>query len=352
MVTTYRNEGSMANNTHFHQIPHFCCVHRSSVPVHRRVPPLQKCIPYSSHSVHPSNSLPATALSDYLSVIIFDSLPIALSPSLSSSSQSTFCYVLVFLLGAFISSTCGVSHSNLKISSSSFVQEIQLALLSYLLVQVLYYLFRVEPFTTLTIQLQCDIFGTWNQVLEDMSDLKELNSSTFIIYKNDLIKFQSFFYLSEILTNENSIDFGTTQLGQNIEAILANNVFFYITFERTIDIDKIYDPVQQRATQDQIAYFGQTPSQLLIVPHLRKKPLADVLHLQENSSWKRFLEGEITLKVETGEMISAEVVEELKLDTLFKDITDAARFVVSINKDLNIKDMNAESYSEAQKRWK
>lgn len=38
--------------------------------------------------------------------------------------------------------------------------------------------------------------------------------------------------------------------------------------------------VQQRATQDQIAYFGQTPSQLLTVPHLKKKPLADVLHLQ------------------------------------------------------------------------
>ncbi|XP_028944164.1 uncharacterized protein [Malus domestica] len=38
--------------------------------------------------------------------------------------------------------------------------------------------------------------------------------------------------------------------------------------------------VQQRATQDQIAYFGQTPSQLLTFPHLKRLPLADVLHLQ------------------------------------------------------------------------
>lgn len=38
--------------------------------------------------------------------------------------------------------------------------------------------------------------------------------------------------------------------------------------------------MQQRATQDQIAYFGQTPSQLLTVPHLKKLPLADVLRLQ------------------------------------------------------------------------
>ena len=56
---------------------------------------------------------------------------------------------------------------------------------NYLLLQVLYYLVRVEPFTTLAIQLQggkfdhadrmfSDIFATWNGVLEDMSDVKEL----------------------------------------------------------------------------------------------------------------------------------------------------------------------------------
>ncbi|KAJ9171294.1 hypothetical protein P3X46_014682 [Hevea brasiliensis] len=189
---------------------------------------------------------------------------------------------------------------------------------------VLYYLVRVEPYTTLSIKLQggkfdhadrmfSDISATWNGVLEDMSDVKEL--------------VPELFYLPEILTNENSVDFGMTQLGEKLnsvklppwaenpvdfihkhrmalesehvsehlhewidlifgykqrgkEAILANNVFFYITYEGTVDIDKISDPVQQRATQDQIAYFGQTPSQLLTVPHLKKKPLADVLHLQ------------------------------------------------------------------------
>ncbi|CAL9068126.1 unnamed protein product [Musa banksii] len=189
---------------------------------------------------------------------------------------------------------------------------------------VLYYLVRVEPFTTLSIQLQggkfdhadrmfSDISGTWDGVLEDMSDVKEL--------------VPEMFYLPEVLVNVNSIDFGTTQLGGKLdsvklppwadspvdfihkhhmalesehvsshlhewidlifgykqrgnEAVEANNVFFYITYEGTIDIDKIEDPVQRRATQDQIAYFGQTPSQLLTVPHLKKRPLADVLHLQ------------------------------------------------------------------------
>ena len=30
------------------------------------------------------------------------------------------------------------------------------------------------------------------------------------------------------------------------EAIMANNVFFYITYEGTVDIDKITDPVSSR----------------------------------------------------------------------------------------------------------
>jgi hypothetical protein len=51
--------------------------------------------------------------------------------------------------------------------------------------QVLYYLVRIEPYSTLAIQLQggkfdhadrmfSDIASTWNGVCEDMSDVKEL----------------------------------------------------------------------------------------------------------------------------------------------------------------------------------
>ncbi|KAG4132604.1 hypothetical protein ERO13_D08G042866v2 [Gossypium hirsutum] len=189
---------------------------------------------------------------------------------------------------------------------------------------VLYYLVRIEPFTTLSIQLQgrnfnhsdrifSDVAATWNRVLEDMSDVKEL--------------VPELFYLPEMLTNEYSINFGTTQVGRNLdsvklppwtqtpvdfihkhrmalesehvsahlnewidlifgykqrgrEAILSNNMFLYITYEGTVDINKISDPVQQCATQNKIAYFGQTPSQLLTVPHMKKMPLSEVLHLQ------------------------------------------------------------------------
>ncbi|CAL9245584.1 unnamed protein product [Arabidopsis halleri] len=181
---------------------------------------------------------------------------------------------------------------------------------------VLHYLARVEPFTTLSIQLQgrkfdradqifSDIAATWKGVLQDMNNVKEL--------------VPELFYLPEVLTNENLVEnldsvklppwakspidfvhkqrmalesehvsahlhewidliFGYKQRGK--EATLANNVFFYTTYEGTVDIDKITDPVQQRATQDQIVNFGQTPSQLWTVPHIKRMPLKDVLHMQ------------------------------------------------------------------------
>lgn len=189
---------------------------------------------------------------------------------------------------------------------------------------VLYYLVRTEPFTTLSIQLQGgkfdhadrmfgDIGATWNGVLEDMSDVKEL--------------VPELFYLPEILINTNDINLGKTQLGEKLgdvklppwatnpvdfiqkhraalespfvsahlhewvdlifgykqkgkEAVASNNVFFYMTYEGAVDIDKIVDPVLRKATQDQIKYFGQTPSQLLVAPHTKRMPLEEVLHLQ------------------------------------------------------------------------
>ncbi|XVF07938.1 hypothetical protein REPUB_Repub06bG0182200 [Reevesia pubescens] len=125
-----------------------------------------------------------------------------------------------------------------------------------------------------------DVAATWNGVFEEMSDMEELVSELF--------------YLPEMLTKENSIDFGTTQLGGKLdsvklpswaqnpvdfihkhrmalesehvsahlhewidlifgykqrgkEAILANNMFFYITYEGIVDIDKISDPVSTTA---------------------------------------------------------------------------------------------------------
>lgn len=74
-----------------------------------------------------------------------------------------------------------------------------------LLLQVLYYLVRVEPFTTLSIQLQggkfdhadrmfSDIAATWNGVLEDMSDVKELVCVWTSLWRDHFYSFTLFFF--------------------------------------------------------------------------------------------------------------------------------------------------------------
>ncbi|KAJ0254910.1 BEACH domain-containing protein C1 [Hirschfeldia incana] len=180
---------------------------------------------------------------------------------------------------------------------------------------VLHYLARLEPFTSLSVQLHggkfdradrmfSDIAATWKGVLHDMENVNEL--------------VPELFYLPEVLTNDNHTKLGTVNLPpwaktpvdfvhkqrmalesdhvsahlhewidlifgykqRGKEAIMSTNVFFYTTYEGTVDIDKIKDPVQQRDTQDNIAYLGQTPSQLLTVPHVKRMPLKDVLHMQ------------------------------------------------------------------------
>ncbi|BBN15012.1 hypothetical protein MPTK1_6g16270 [Marchantia polymorpha subsp. ruderalis] len=189
---------------------------------------------------------------------------------------------------------------------------------------VLYYLVRMEPFSTLSIDIQggkfdhadrmfFDMSSTWNGVLEDMSDVKEL--------------VPELFYMPEILVNKNEVYLGKTQKGEVLgnvklppwaandvdfvqkhraaleseyvsanlhkwidlifgykqrgkDAVASTNVFFYMTYEGAVDIDKITDPILRKATQDQITYFGQTPSQLLTTPHIKRMALEEVLHLQ------------------------------------------------------------------------
>ena len=184
---------------------------------------------------------------------------------------------------------------------------------------VLYYLLRIDPFTTLAYELQGGKFdhadrlfhsvaSTWKSCYNDMSDVKEL--------------IPEFFYLPEMFKNVNNIDFGVNQKGEKVhDAVLppwakspedfvekqrealesefvsknlhhwvdlifgykqrgkaaesACNVFYYMTYEGAVDVEGIKDPLLLKATQDQIACFGQTPSQLLTVPHPGRQRAAD-----------------------------------------------------------------------------
>ncbi|KAJ6233320.1 beige/beach-related [Anaeramoeba flamelloides] len=179
---------------------------------------------------------------------------------------------------------------------------------------VLYYLVRMEPFTSLGIKLQGGKFDrsdrmfhsipeTFNNCLTNPSDVKEL--------------IPEFFYLSEFLENNNNFDLGRKQNNEKLnniilppwaktpeefirinrlaleseyvsehlhewidlifgykqtgeEAIKSVNVFYYLTYENAVDIDKITDPMERKSIEDQIENFGQTPSQLFIKHHPKR----------------------------------------------------------------------------------
>ncbi|KAJ3447163.1 beige/beach-related [Anaeramoeba flamelloides] len=186
---------------------------------------------------------------------------------------------------------------------------------------VLFFLIRMEPFTTLHIELQGGKFDRadrlfhsipqiWDNCLTNQGDVKEL--------------IPEFFYLPEFLENSNNFNLGQTQKGDFLnnvklppwaknspeefikinrealeseyvsehlnewidlifgykqkgkEAVKAVNVFYYLTYENAVNIDKINDPTEKQSILDQIENFGQTPSQLF-----KKKPHPKRLSVNE-----------------------------------------------------------------------
>ena len=59
--------------------------------------------------------------------------------------------------------------------------------------------------------------------------------------------------------------FGHKQKGP--AAVAAHNVFFYLTYYGSVDVASIDDPELRRATELQIAHFGQCPLQVFTRPH-------------------------------------------------------------------------------------
>ncbi|EFA75292.1 BEACH domain-containing protein [Heterostelium album PN500] len=185
---------------------------------------------------------------------------------------------------------------------------------------VLFYLIRMEPFTSMFLQLQGARFDhadrmfdsiemAWHNTLTSSTDVKEL--------------IPEFFYMPEFLNNQNQFNFGVKQNGVPIgdvvlppwaatphdfvrinrealeseyvsmhlhewidlifgvkqrgrAAIDAYNVFYYLTYEGSVDIDAIEDETMRKATESQINNFGQTPTQLFSKKsHPQREPLQE-----------------------------------------------------------------------------
>ncbi|XP_029923119.1 neurobeachin [Myripristis murdjan] len=184
----------------------------------------------------------------------------------------------------------------------------------------LQWLIRIEPLTTFFLSVNNNKFDhpdrtfsaiarSWRNCQRDTSDVKEL--------------IPEFYYLPEMFVNSNGYHLGmredrtmvcdvdlpawakkpedfvrinrmalesefvSCQLHQWIdlifgykqrgpEAVRALNVFHYLTYEGSVNLDSITDPLLREATEAQIQSFGQTPSQLLIEPH---PPRSSAMHL-------------------------------------------------------------------------
>ena len=74
---------------------------------------------------------------------------------------------------------------------------------------------------------------------------------------------------SEMLPDWIDLIFGRKQQGK--AAIEAQNVFFYLTYYGSVDVASIEDEALRRATELQIAHFGQCPMQLFYRRHAKKQ---------------------------------------------------------------------------------
>lgn len=77
-------------------------------------------------------------------------------------------------------------------------------------------------------------------------------------------------YVSEHLNEWIDLVFGYKQRGT--EADMADNLFYHLTYEGAVDLERIDDKVTKQGIEAQIANFGQTPAQLFpSKPHPRRR---------------------------------------------------------------------------------
>eukprot|EP01028_Stygiella_incarcerata_P012665 TRINITY_DN801_c0_g1_i4.p2 TRINITY_DN801_c0_g1~~TRINITY_DN801_c0_g1_i4.p2 ORF type:complete len:1526 (-),score=400.09 TRINITY_DN801_c0_g1_i4:1977-6554(-) len=237
---------------------------------------------------------------------------------------------------------------------------------------VLYFLLRLEPYTSYHIMLQSGKFdhadrlfhsmgSTWNNVCTSSADVKEL--------------VPEFYYLPDFLRNVNDLDMGVKQnkeiLGDVVlppwastpeefvrinrealesdyvsehlhewidlifgykqrgrEAVDAVNVFHYLTYEGTVDLDKITDPLLRQSMEAQIENFGQTPSQLFFRPHAKRARLDPMLSRPLLSSPELLREYD-PITIDNDAIIAIQLLSDKLFLSLSRRVVSVQKFAVN-----------------------
>ena len=185
---------------------------------------------------------------------------------------------------------------------------------------VLYYLIRLEPFVDQFLKfLQSGRFDVADRLFHSINEcwLSASGATNNMSDVKELIP--EFYYLPELFENRNKFDFGIRQTMERVDDVVlppwaknsahefvrihrqalesdfvsANlhewidlifgykqkgkpaeenlNVFYHLTYEGSVNIDAIKDPIEKDSVIAQINNFGQTPKQLFTKPHPKKQ---------------------------------------------------------------------------------
>ena len=201
---------------------------------------------------------------------------------------------------------------------------------------VLQYLFRLEPYSRMALELQGGTFDHPDRLFHSIHAAWLTASGSNFNSQDVRELIPEFYYLPAFLCNSNKFDFGTTQQGKRIhdvelppwangsahefvrlhrkalesehvsahlqewvdlvfgckqrgrEAERARNVFRPLTYAGKVDVDAIEDDLEREAAIAQIHYFGSTPRKLFNKPHegrrlVKKKASGDLMSTAEKT---------------------------------------------------------------------
>ncbi|KAJ6246259.1 beige/beach-related [Anaeramoeba flamelloides] len=214
------------------------------------------------------------------------------------------------------------------------------------------FLIRIEPFSTLAVELQDNAFDKPDRLFQSIPNSWK-NFFTFSFNVSELLP--EFFCLPNFLTNLNQLNLGELQSGKivnNVElppwadnsphkfcsknrealeseyvsehlhewidlifgykqtgkdAIAAVNVFYYLTYQGAIDLEKIKDVNERKSLELQIASFGQCPIQIFSEPHPQRLLISELTNNPE--TWRSIDVGNFSLQLSNDPIVYLSVIE-------------------------------------------